>query len=71
MLDTLSYVKNSDGSFTKTVTGVSSITDIAGELSALNDQLAAFQKGQLTDPSNEVAAAITNYQAQIAILGAD
>lgn len=70
MLDTLSYIKNQDGSFTKTVTNVSSINDIGAEINALQSQLDAFQSGHQDDPSGDVAAAIANYQQQIDILQA-
>lgn len=68
MLDTLNYTKNEDGSFTKTVTSVSTVTDIAHEILVLQDMVANFEAGGLND---EINAAITNYQQQIAILQAE
>ena len=68
MLDTINYTQ-SNGVWTKTITNT--VTDIPNEIAALQAQLAAFQAGQETDPSDEVATAITNYQQQIAILEAN
>lgn len=67
MLDTLSYVKNQDGLFTKTVTSVSLLesADVAHEIQALQDMVANFQAGDQTD---EIVAAIINYEQQIAVL---
>lgn len=67
MLDTIDYTKNEDGSFTKTVINVMTVEDIASELTALQAQLADFQLGDISD---EISAAIVNYQQQIAILQA-
>lgn len=69
MLDTIQYTKNQDGSFTKTVTGISTVIDIQNEILALQAQVSAFEQGQVTDPNQEISDAITNYQAQILILG--
>lgn len=71
MLDTLQYVKNSDGSFTKTIVSVSTITNVALEVEALQAQVANFQLSQETGPSDDIAAAITNYEAQLSVLGGD
>lgn len=73
MLDVLSYVKNEDGSFTKTVThvDVSNILAIGvtAEILALQDQITAFQTPADNSPDQDVLnAAIANYEAQITIL---
>ena len=74
MLATLTYTF-SDGVCTKTVNdpidglSTSTITDIAGEIAALQGQLSDFILGG-DDPGGYIAVAISNYQAQISILQA-
>lgn len=70
MLDTLLYVKNQDGSFTKTVTSVSilDLSDADHEILVLQDMVSNFQAG---DQTPDIQAAIENYQNQIEILQAD
>lgn len=67
MLDTLSYTKNQNGSFTKTVTSVSLLesADVTHEIQALQDMVANFQAG---DQTSEISTAIANYEQQIAVL---
>lgn len=67
MLDTLSYSKNQDGSFTKTVNSFSVLetADVSNERNVLQDMISNFQAG---DQTPEILAAIANYQQQIAIL---
>lgn len=67
MLDTISY-SIVNGIITKTVTSVSTVTDKAAEISALEAQITDFNLGEVT---GDIAAAIANYQQQIAILQAD
>lgn len=69
MLDTINYTQ-SNGVWTKTVVSVSEVMNIQDEINALKAMIANFELGQESDYSNEVAAAITNYQAQLAILEA-
>lgn len=66
MLDQINYTQ-SNGVWTRTITNT--VSDIENELAALRAQLAAFQQGQLTEPTDEAASAIINYEQQIAILG--
>jgi hypothetical protein len=46
MLDTINYTKNEDGSFTKTVSNTSIVTDAALELDALKATVTNLQIGQ-------------------------
>lgn len=67
MLDTLSYSKNQNGSYTKTVTSVSILdaSDVDHEIQVLQDMVINFQAG---DQNSEILSAIENYQQQISIL---
>lgn len=65
MLDQITYTQ-SNGIWTKTVTNT--VTDMENEILTLQQQLAAFELGQETEPTDEIAAAITNYEQQLEIL---
>jgi hypothetical protein len=67
MLDTITFTKNKDGSFTKEVYSKVDVIDSSTELNALEAQLEAF-KVPAEDPVNQAVldAAIVNYQTEIA-----
>lgn len=63
MLDTIVYSQNPDGSIEKTITNT--VSDIAQEIYALQQQLAAFEAGT---QSPDIAITIANYSTQILLL---
>lgn len=67
MIDVISY-STSNGVVTKTVTSVRTVTDLNSEITALQGQLFDFEASQAVLPTDEIAAAISNYETQIAIL---
>jgi hypothetical protein len=67
MLDTIHYTKETDGSFTKTVTHVEKVVDLQLEIQAMQEQLVAFNTGT-PDHTPEMLVAIQNYTEQLVIL---
>ena len=70
MLDTITYVKTEGGTVLKTVVREVTVKELEmdREAEALEAQLADFRQSQKEEHSDEVAAAIVNYEKAIAEL---
>lgn len=67
MIDRIEYA-DINGKIEKVVTGKATELNVKEEILALEAQLSDFKAGQEKEFSDEIAAAIVNYEEQIAFL---
>ena len=67
MLDIIQYVKNPDGTISKTVTHTETVKDLKAELVALKSQLTDLEASISALPDN-VGEVVSNYKEQIALI---
>lgn len=67
-MDSITYEKNEDGTFTKTTIKIEVVKELAVEIEAFKQQVEAFKKGQELFPLPEIDAAIKKYEEHIALL---